>query len=123
MPNVRAVWRNMTVSREEALDLLRKWSSESAPIIGYSDLDGLAFRLSGVIAQVFPHGFVIARYTNAEKTTMCADLTVVLVDASNYEYLDSANATDADEENFTRILKTAPKAFVALLEKKQLLPP
>jgi hypothetical protein len=82
----------MTVSPLEALDLLKKWMTESSPILGSFENGAVVFKLSGFIAGVYPHGFVIAHYKDQEKTKPTAEMTLILLDASNYEYQDLREA-------------------------------
>lgn len=93
----------MTVSPEEAIDLALKWRSESSPILAFVDSpDGFTFELSGSMAEVHPHGFVIARYTKAP--LMCAHLIVVLLDASSFEYQDLREAPAPLREKFEGVI-------------------
>jgi hypothetical protein len=89
----------MTVSLGESRDLILKWKGESTPILVTVDSDdGFTFKFSGSIAELFPHGFVMVRYTAQPK--MCADLTVIMLDASSFEYQDLREAPQEMQEKF-----------------------
>jgi hypothetical protein len=93
----------MTVSFAEAMDLLLKWKSESSPILAAVDSpDGFTFKLSGSIAAVYPHGFVITRIT--KPPLVAADLVAVLVDAHSFEYQDMREARKPLREQFEGII-------------------
>jgi hypothetical protein len=85
------------------MDLLLKWKSESSPILASVDSpDGFTFKLSGSIAEVYPTGFVIARYT--KPPLMSADLIAVLLDAHSFEYQDLREAPLPMREKFEGLI-------------------
>jgi hypothetical protein len=50
----------MTVSRAEAESILKKWSSESLPIVCTLELGGCTGTLNGMLIGMTPSGFVIS---------------------------------------------------------------
>lgn len=81
----------MTVSRDEAVGLLRKWASESIQVFVFMHGDGFVLRLIGSISVFDPPTFLVAQKGEELRRT---DIAVGLSGASDFDYSDLREAPE-----------------------------
>src|SRR5262245_45242037 len=96
----------MTVSRDEAVALLRKWATESTPVSAMLVADSASVSFSGFIREVMPTALVVAHSSGAGKVV---ELIVGLLAIETFTYQD---VREAPEDVRERIGKTVAACLV-----------
>jgi hypothetical protein len=94
----------MRLSREEALDILSKWATESSPISGSVMLCDTLISFSGFIS-ITPSSIKIIRPAEpSDSVQMYFEVIIPFFIMEGYEYRDTREAQEEDREELEQIV-------------------
>jgi hypothetical protein len=95
---------NMRLSREEALDILNKWATESSPVSGSIGLCDTLISFSGFIS-VTPGSIKIVRPAEpGDSVQTYFEVIIPFFIMQSFEYRDTREAPEQDREELEQII-------------------
>jgi hypothetical protein len=83
----------MIVSAADAFDLMKKWRSESTPLLAYVGInESVVIRLLGVISDLSADGFIVSKYEGPDRKGNQAEMAIGFHGAKEFDYRDMREA-------------------------------
>jgi hypothetical protein len=113
-PSISTEDKKLIVSRDEGVQLLRKWLNDDNPVSLRILAPGLSASLAGFISKADDVSFTMTHLQDDEVIT--GEFTLELSGVTNWEYRDLREATDAAKEFLAGRVASAMKLKIGGFE-------